>query len=81
MIFQESLWNNLKKSRTGRLSGQERLIGIDLYHKRVQKRIDLAPFLLAAIQFYSLILSSSARFTPKLVNVTFNSIYLSCIEL
>ena len=25
LIFQESLWNNLKKSRTGRLSGQERL--------------------------------------------------------
>lgn len=33
-----------------------------------------------AILFYSLILSNSARFTPKLVSVTLSSIYLLCID-
>ena len=35
--------------------------------------IDLAPFLFAAIQFYSLVLSSSVRFTPAVDKRTFNS--------
>ena len=48
--------------------------------KRPQRLCCIADRLMF-IPFYSLIFSNSVKFTPKLVKVTFNSIYLSCIEL